>query len=143
MPQVGLDCYMYYNSGTLGSPTWNLITLARDVTLGMGAMEADAKTRGSALAAALAAHIEVEINFDMLYDTTDTVFNALLTVFLARGEVELALMDGPIATTGSQGPRVACSLFKFDRGEPLDDSLVMSVTAKPTYGAAFTWLDIA
>lgn len=143
MAQVGLDCYLYYNSGTLGSPTWNLIPLARDVTLGLGAMEAEANTRGSSLAAALAAHIEVEINFDMLYDTTDTVFNALLTVFLARGTVELAVMDGPIATTGSQGPRTTCSLFGFERGEPQDDAVTVSITAKPTYGAAFTWLDIA
>jgi hypothetical protein len=42
-------------------------------------------------------------------------------------------MDGPVATTGSQGLWADCMITDFSRDEPLEDAIKVKVTAKPTY----------
>ena len=41
-------------------------------------------------------------------------------------------MDGDIATTGSEGFVSNFSITNFNRGEPLEEAVTVSVTAKPS-----------
>ncbi|NJN36804.1 MAG: hypothetical protein HC794_06785 [Nitrospiraceae bacterium] len=50
-----------------------------------------------------------------------------------NGTVEFAVLDGPVATSGSQGLRAAMAITNFSRSEPLEEAIKVSVTAKPTY----------
>lgn len=138
-PRIGVDCKAYLNTGTLGSPVWLEIPVARDVGFMLGTEAAEARTRGSALDASLPGFITNEWDMEMLYDTVgSTIFALLQAVVLARSTAELAFMDGAIATSGSRGVRCTYVITKCDRNQPLDDSVTVSLAGKPAYGAAFT-----
>jgi len=46
-------------------------------------------------------------------------------------EIALAVMDGDIATVGSEGFCANFVITGFNRGEPLEEAITVSVTAKP------------
>jgi hypothetical protein len=113
---------------------WNEVENVKDVTLNLEAGEADVTTRGNAgWRATVATLKDGSIEFDMVWDTEDDDFAALRDAFLNRSAVELAVMDGDIAATGSQGLRATFAVTKFSRNEPLEEAITVSVTVKPTY----------
>ena len=71
----------------------------------------------------------------MLWDTADANFTAIKDAFFNGTSVEFAVMDGDIATAGSQGLRASMAITGFSRNEPLEEAMSVSVTAKPTYSA--------
>ena len=48
---------------------------------------------------------------------------------------KFAVMDGDVGTSGSQGLRAEMSITGFSRSEALEEAMMVSVTAKPTYSA--------
>ena len=81
---------------------------------------------------------------EMVWDTTDANFTAIQQGFFNNTPVEFAIMDGAIATAGSQGLRATMSITNFSRSEALEEAIMVSVTAKPTYAAnAPSWMTIA
>lgn len=63
----------------------------------------------------------------------DDDFAAIRDAFLNRTGIEFAVMDGDIATAGSQGLRALCAVTNFSRNEALEEAITVSVTVKPTY----------
>ena len=53
--------------------------------------------------------------------------------FLNRDDIEFAVMDGDIATAGSQGLRAVSVVTAFSRNEALEEAITVSVTVKPTF----------
>ncbi|ADV63003.1 MAG TPA: phage tail tube protein [Dehalococcoidia bacterium] len=132
--KLGLDAKLYRNTGTFAVPVWNEVKNVKDVTLNLEAGEADVTTRGNAgWRATVATLKDGSIEFEMVWDTTDDDFGAIRDAFLNRGAVEFAVMDGDIATAGSQGLRATCMVTNFSRNEPLEEAVTVSVTVKPTY----------
>lgn len=138
-PRIGLDCKAYLNTGTFGSPTWVEITVAKDVGFKLGLGEAEAKTRASSLSVILPGFVEHEFDFEMLYDTVgSTIYGLLQAAVLARAAVELAFMDGAIATSGNRGVRCSYYITQCDPDQPLEEGVSVSVAGKPAYGTAVT-----
>jgi len=137
MVKFGIDAKLYFcAAGIGGTPTWTELTNVRNVTLSLTKGEADVTTRANAGWKATAAVLkEGSIEFEMVWDTEDTGFTAIQTAYFQNSLIGLAVMDGPIATNGSQGLWADCMILDFSREEPLEEALSVKVTAKPTYSA--------
>lgn len=132
--KLGMDAKLYRNTGTYASPTWNEVKNVKDVTLNLEAGSADVTTRGNGgWRANIATLKDASLEFEMVWDTADDDFTAIRTAFLGNSTVEFAVLDGPVATAGSQGLRATMAITNFSRAEPLEEAIKVSVTAKPTY----------
>jgi hypothetical protein len=142
--KLGLDAKLYRNTGTQPAPVWNEIKNVRDVTLNLEAGEADVTTRGNnGWRATVATLKDGSVEFEMVWDTADDDFGAIRDAFLNHTALEFAVMDGDIATAGSQGLRASCMVTNFSRNEALEEAITVSVTVKPTYAAvAPAWMTV-
>jgi len=143
--RLGMDAKLYRNTGTYASPTWDLIGNVKDLTLSLETGEADVTTRGNGgWRATVATLKDGSLEFEMIWDTEDTDFTAIRTAFLGNTAVEMAVLDGLVATTGSQGLRASFMVTNFTRNEPLEEAITVSVSMKPTYSAnAPAWMTVA
>lgn len=143
--KLGMDAKLYRNTGTFASPTWNIIPNVKDLTLNLETGEADVTTRGNnGWRATVATLKDASIEFEMVWDTEDDDFTALRNAFLNNTAIELAVLDGLVATSGSQGLRATCMVTSFTRNEPLEEAITVNVTVKPTYSAnAPSWMTVA
>ena len=135
--KFGLDAKLYYCvAGIGGTPTWSEMSNVKNVTLNLQKGEADVTTRANNGWKATAGTLkEGSIEFEMVWDTADAGFTAIKNAWFNNTLIGLAAMDGPVATTGSQGLWADCAIIDFSRDEPLEDALTVKVTAKPTYSA--------
>jgi hypothetical protein len=133
---LGLNAKLYRNTGTFGTPVWDLVTNVRDLRLNLEKGEADVTTRGGNGCEQIVATLKsATIEWGMLWDTGDTDFNAIRDSFLNDTTVEFLVLDGLVATPGSQGLRAICMVNRFTRNENLREALTVDVAAKPTYNA--------
>lgn len=141
---LGLECKLYRNTGSYASPTWNEIGNVRDATLGMSKGEADVTTRGNnGWRAILGTLKEGTFDFSMVWDTEDDDFTAFQEAFFGNTQVEVAIMDGDIETSGSQGLRATMEVLSFQRQENLEEAVIAEVSLKPGYADnAPEWLEI-
>lgn len=132
---IGLDMKLYMNTGSYASPTWTLVKNVIDLKFDPGtAAEVQAKTRGDGTddhdqwePGLKAASYE----WGMRWKKNDTELQAFVDAWKNRDMVELAFADGPIATAGTTFWRQECKIFGIPRDEPLGESVVITVTAKP------------
>lgn len=134
--KLGMQAKLYRNTGTYTTPTWVLIPNVKDLTLNLESGEADVTTRAnSGWRASVATLKDASVEFEMVWDTEDTNFTAIRQAYFSNSSIEMAIMDGAIDSSGSQGLRATFSITKFTRNEPLEEAITVSVTAKPTYAA--------
>lgn len=127
---------LYRNSGSYGTPTWDLIDNVKDLTLNLDKDEVDITTRGSGgFKEFIDGMIDASIDFGMVWDTADTDFTAIRTAFFAKTAIEFLILDGLQATSGSQGLRVTCMIKSFTRNENLGEALMVDVTLRPVKNA--------
>jgi len=129
----GWEHKLYRNTGTFGSPTWDLVPNCRDLTMPSPASANDASIRGSRVKMYGAGQIDLSFQWQMVADAADTDYTVLRTAHFAQTAIDLMDLDGPIATSGSLGIRAICQIFTFDQNEPLDGTVLTDVEAKPTY----------
>lgn len=134
--RLGLEAELFRNTALYATPTWVRVDNVRELTLNLEASEADVTTRANGgWRATVAALKDGSIEFEMVWDTEDAAFTAVQQAFFNNSPLELAVMDGPITESGSQGLRASFAITKFSRNEPLEEAITVSVTAKPTYSA--------
>jgi len=143
--KLGMEARLYRNTGTYETPTWVEITNAKDVTLNLEKGEADVTTRANqGWRATVGTLKDGSVEFEMVWDTEDAGFTAIQEAYFDGTPVEVAVMDGDIATSGSQGLRATMAVTNFSRNEPLEEAITVSVTLKPTYAAnAPEWMEVA
>lgn len=142
--KLGLECKLYrQTSGSraawpaTGNPS-NLseITNVKDVTLTLDAGEADISTRNNnGFKATIGTLKDGAIEFDMVWDGSDTHFTALRTAFFANTSVALACLDAAFTVAGAQGLWADFRVIGFKREEPLEGAVMAKITVKPTYSA--------
>ncbi len=134
--RLGLDAKTYRNTGTYEAPTWAEVPNVKDVTMNLESGEADVTTRANAgWRATVATLKEGTVEFEMVWDTEDAGFTAIKDAYFNNTPIEMAVMDGAIATPGSQGLRASFSVISFSRKEALEEALTVSVTLKITRSA--------
>lgn len=144
--KLGMDAKLYFCAAGIGStPTWTLLGNVKNVTLSLTKGEADVTTRANNGWKATAGTLkEGSIEFEMVWDTEDAGFTAIKDAYFNGTILGLAVMDGAVATAGSQGLWADCMITDFSRDEPLEDALSVKVTAKPTYSTnAPVWTTVS
>lgn len=138
---LGLNAKLYYlSTGTRA--TWNSpgpapanlseLSDVKDVTLNLETGEADVTTRGGDGWRQTAATLkDGSIEFEMVWDPGDAGFTAILTAFLSNSDFAMVALDGAKDAVGSQGLWADFQITNFTRAEPLEEALMISVTAKP------------
>ena len=117
-----------------------LISNVRDLKLNMDKNEADVSTRATGgWKATLDGLKDASVEWEMIWDSTDTAQQAIMNAFLNNTTLIFQIMDGPYATVGSQGLTGTFTITKFEREEPLTEGMKVSVQIKPAYGSTPAW----
>jgi hypothetical protein len=133
---LGFNAKLYRNTATHSSPTWSELTNVRDCKLTLSADEVDVTTRaGLGYKQTEPGLIDANVEFGMVWDTTDAGFTAIQTAFLARSIIEVLVLDGAYTVPGSQGLQATMKVTKFDRDEAVAGVLGVTVTMKPCISA--------
>lgn len=132
--KLGLDAKIYH--GTAGTKASTEMKNVTDVTLNLETGEADITTRAAEGWRITAATLkEASVEFDMVWDTTDSGFNAIQQAFFGNKAIALFVSDGD-----GNGLDADFVVSSFSRSEPLEEALKVSVTCKPTLvDRAPTW----
>jgi len=134
--RLGMEAKLYRNTGTYAAPVWVEVANVKDVTLNLEKGEADVTTRANqGWRATVGTLKEGSLEFEMVWDTGDPGFEALKDAYFNDTPVEMAVLDGVVTASGSQGLRASFSVTNFSRSEPLEEAITAKVTLKPTYAA--------
>jgi len=142
--RLGMEAKLYIDPAGVGGSSWSELANVKDVTLNLETGEADVTTRGNqGWRATVATLKDGSIEFEMVWDTADAGFTAIKDAYFNNSLIGFAIMDGDIATPGSQGLQADFSITNFSRNEPLEEAVTVSVTAKPTYSTtAPQWVTV-
>jgi len=139
---LGLDAKMYrYDTPTT---TWEEIENVKDLTLNLEGSTADVTTRGgNGWRQSVKTLKDGNVSWTMVYDNDDAEFTAIRTAFLNNDDVQLQIMDGDRATTGTQGLQAHFSITGFNINESLEEAMTVDVTAVTAYNStAPAWTTI-
>ena len=124
--KLGLDAKIFH--GTAGTRASTEMKNVTDVTLNLETGEADITTRAAEGWRITAATLkEASVEFDMIWDTSDSGFNAIQQAFFGNKAIALFVSDGD-----GNGLDADFVVSSFSRSEPLEEALKVSVTCKPT-----------
>jgi TP901-1 family phage major tail protein len=130
---LGMNAKIYQGASGGAITTLTEMSNVKDVTVSMETGDADITTRANSGWKGIAPTLRtLSVEFEMVWKPGDSGFDALKTAFLTAATVELAVLDGPQATTGSQGPKGTFAITNFSRKEALEEAITVSVTAKLT-----------
>lgn len=132
MTRIGLECKLFYNTGTYGSPTWVEAVNVRDLTMPLAKGEADTSRRGKKFRTRRGTLLDLSFDFNLIQEDGDAFRAALLDSVLNNTPIELLALDGDVDEVGSEGWRATCEIFKNDRTEALEDAVMYDYSAKPT-----------
>jgi hypothetical protein len=127
---VGLNCDLYYNSGTYSTPVWNVIPIVQDVELPLETDVATMKKRGSTFEMHVPTFSKAPLNFKIYHDTSDITFTFLQSAWVGRTVLDMAQADGPIANAGTQYWRADYYCTGFKDAQPLEDFEAVDVECK-------------
>jgi hypothetical protein len=133
--KIGLDCKFYRNTGNYASPTWDEITIVRDLNLTLEKSEANLSSRASTWAKKRGALKDATIEGELIYDGADTDYNTLRSAFVNSTILEFAMADGAINTTNTQYFRAHMEVMSFGQNQPLEDGVVVPISFMPAPNA--------
>lgn len=141
--KLGLNCVVYRNTGTYGSPTKNEVKCIRDVTLSMSSGEADVSTRNNngwkaTLATLKDASLEIKMIPDRAVADDLADIEAFTDKFFANPPtpIELFVLDGvdpaPVGGVAPHGLRAFFAITSLVRNENLEEGVTYDITLKPS-----------
>src|SRR5262245_10521547 len=119
--KAGVSCVLVRNTGTFGTPVWNVVSDAADVTLSLSRGKAEAKRRGVDAVEDIPTLLRGPLSVSMVRDPATDDHDALATAFTAKTVLDLAIADGAIATTGTRYFRADFCIFDFPIAQPLEE----------------------
>jgi hypothetical protein len=134
--KLGLDAKLYRNTGNYASPVWNEVPNVKDLSRDASKGRADVSTRGTGGYRAEKATLkELGMSFQMVYDPDDQDYTAFENAYYDNTSLEVASVDGNIATNGTRGIRFTADVFEFGQDENLEEAIMVNVELGPTYAA--------
>jgi len=125
--RLGLDAKLFI--GAAGAKASTELSNVKDVTLNLETGEADVTTRAANGWRAMAATLkEGSVEFEMNWDPEDAGFTQIANAFFSSTAVALFVSDGL-----GNGLDADFTVTQFNRSEPLEEALSVSVVCKPTY----------
>jgi hypothetical protein len=134
----GLDCELFYNSGTYASPTWAAVDAVRDANYEISMNEVDASRRGSGGWRQNETTLrDATLNVTFVKDKDDTSFVAIESAAQAGTAVELVAYDGANAV-GSDGLDAKWKCTSWTETQDLEGIVVIEAVFRPTPDADIT-----
>lgn len=130
---LGLNCALYQNTGSYGTPTWSVISGVQNLTLSMDKAEANVSTRASSWEQIAATLKKVSVEFNMPWDVSDSRQQAILDNFTASAgaSLEFLILAGTTSDVGAEGIRASFDIIKFNRTEDLEGAAMVEIAMKP------------
>ena len=128
---LGMNAKIYQGASGAALGALTEMGNVKDVSLNLEAGEADITTRANQGWRATAPTLrECTAEFEMLWKPGDDGFEAIKTAFLTASTLRLAVLTGERDAPGTEGPLGDFSITNFSRNEPLEEAVMVSVTAK-------------
>jgi len=138
--KLGMEAVIKYQTPALADPStlnpasaggMTELSNVRDVTINHQTGEADVTTRANQGWRATAATLkECTVEFEMVFKPSDAGFAAIKNAWLNNQEISLAIISEDPDASGAEGPCGNFSITNFSRSEPLEEAIVVQVTAK-------------
>lgn len=143
---MGIDCKLYFlssgpratwgttsNGVTTGAAPASLTEIkgVKDVTVANSKTMGDITSRRSKFKKSKSAYKEASIEFEILWEPSDTAFAALRTAYFGDDTIAVAALDGDKATAGVSGLWADFEVESFDRSEGLGDGATAKVKLIP------------
>lgn len=126
--KMGFEGLFYY--GTHGTTASNQLTNIRDVSVSVDVSEGDTTTKGDGTAPPIetsrVTSIRFQLDFQMIYKTSDTFLQAMLTAAIAGTPVALRGKD----YASGKGPD-GDFILSYKHGEPFKGEQTYDFVAKP------------
>lgn len=140
----GRDAKTYRNTGTVGSPTWNLVDRIRAENLDSMWETADGHDRSSEEKKHALIIKDRTLTFTQHWDPTDADCAAFDEAHEAGTALNLAVVDGAIATTGTVGLKADFVLTKKTMGRDQDQNQTVDWEGKiADTDTVATWFEVA
>jgi hypothetical protein len=127
----GIDCKVYRNSASYGSPTWALINPTIEVTVNLENSTFDASNRDSNYRLQLPALTDISVDLRFHKDKDDADFLALETAAQTRANLDLLILDGLQTVATSDGWRILGFFSSWTESQPLEDAITVDATYVP------------
>lgn len=131
--KIGNDLKLYYNTGTVASPTWGEIKQVGDVTLDLNVGEAEVDLRESTWLLNLPTKLSTSLNIALASNPGGTIFDILRGYFLNRTVKQYAIASGPIATSGTNYFKCAWFISAFPWAQPTQEMSSHDMVLSPGY----------
>ena len=127
---LGLDCELFHNSGTYGTPTWGACNAVKDASFEIAVNEVDASRRGSGgWRLNVTTLKEATLNVTFIKDKADAVFTAIEAAFQANTAMELVVYDGGNAS-GSDGLDAMWQVTQWNETQDLEGVVQIEATMR-------------
>lgn len=127
MPVLGMNAVLKH--GPAGARASTTLGNVRNVTLNLETGESDVTTRANnGWRATVATLKDASLEFEMVWEPSDSGFDAIKAAFLGNSAIALLALS---SATG-EGLDADFMITNFTREEPLEEAIMVSVTAKPT-----------
>lgn len=133
-PVLGINGKLYRNTGSYGSPVWDLIPNCMDLELKHDWTDVEVTVRsGGGAKQHEPGLIDFGFTLKMLYDPADTDMTTLIAAAAARTGIEFLALDQAVGTAGSFGTRAFCKIFNYTKSENADGIMMASFDIKNAY----------
>jgi hypothetical protein len=144
---LGGNAVLYY-SATTQRATWatavvstglNIVRHVGDLTLDVDKNEEDVTTRDTpGFETSMMTLIKAGVSFKVIKDTADASYLALRNNFFSSSGacIAMAVLDGPVATNGTEGLWSDFQVQKFTIGQTVKGVQTVEVTIKPALNTA-------
>ncbi len=130
---TGLECVLQINTGTQTTPVWATLDLIVDLDNSKQADKQEAACRrGGSFKQYGIGQIDVECSFNLLHDHADATWEVVQDAFWTRKVVHVRVLDGPFATSGTEGFVMTAYIFGNDESQPLQSNVEDSLTLAPS-----------
>ena len=139
---VGFDGKVYYNdkadttsagAGTYEVPVWVEIPMVKDVTVSSSADKIDDTDRGSTFKKYCAGQFDLDAVMNLSYRNGNAILEVIRDAWLARTTLDVMILDGDEATTGTEGFRIQTKCFTHDWEQTMSDVMMVDINLAPTY----------
>lgn len=129
---LGINCIAYSNSASAATPTWVEQGSVTSVQVSNSLATADITRRGgNGYRQKVGTLAEGDVTFDLIYDTTDTFFDAIDAAYRGRTTIDMWFASGDEDGEdgdGVRGFRAAFAVTDFSENQELEDAVRYSVT---------------
>lgn len=141
---IGLECKVFRNSGTYGTPVWDECVNVRDVSPTDEKSKVDFSRRASKFKQYRAGMRDIALDIVFVYKRADTDWQAFMDAYNNGTIIDIWAADGVVDATNTQGPRFEAEVIKAPRTEGLEDGMLYTFSVVPAAsGNAPEWKKIS